>query len=117
MLYKRSGCPPCFAVGRLAERSSRRHGVALIEVEVEGDPDLVERYGDRVPVLELPGGGSISGRAEAAEVDEAFRRAASFLKGLEPSAPAPGRNWPRRGIEWIRNALGLADSGTRGRNA
>jgi Glutaredoxin-like domain (DUF836) len=117
VLYKRAGCPPCFALGRLAARSSRRHGVGLIEVEVEADPDLVDRYGARVPVLELPGGGSISGKAAAAEVDEAFRRAASFLRGLEPSGPPMGRAWPRRGVDWIRGALGLTSGGRRGRNA
>jgi len=117
VLYKRAGCPPCFALGRLAARASRRHGVGLIEVEVEGDPVLLDRYGGRVPVLELPGGGSVSGRAAAAEVDEAFRRAASFLKGLEPPAPALGRAWRRRGFHWLRGALGLASGGRRGRSA
>ena len=116
VLYKRAGCPPCFALGRLAARSSRRHRVGLIEVEIEADPLLVDRYGARVPVLELPGGGSVSGRAGVAEVDEAFRRAASFLKGLEPSEPAMGRAWPRRGLDWIRGALGLAGE-RRGRSA
>jgi hypothetical protein len=115
VLYKRAGCAPCFALGRLAARSSRRHGVGLIEVEVEADPGLVDRYGGRVPVLELPGGDSVSGRAAAAEVDEAFRRAASFLKGLEQPAPGTGRAWRRRGFDWIRGTLGLASGGRRRR--
>jgi glutaredoxin len=117
VLYTRAGCPPCFALGRLAARSSRRHGVSVTEVEIDTDPDLAERYGGRVPVLELPGGGSISGRAGAAEVDEAFRRAAAFLKGLEPTPSAMRQVLSRRGVVWIRRALGLERGGRGGRTA
>jgi hypothetical protein len=116
VLYTRAGCPPCFALARLAERSSLRHRVGLIEVEVDADPVLRARYGDRIPVLELPGGGSISGRARAREVDEAFARAGSFLRGLEAQSPA-ARPRSRRGMAWLRRALGLDGGGTGGRAA
>ena len=82
VLYTRRACPLCFALARLAARSSRRHGVGLVEVDVDVDPALIVLYGDRVPVLELPGGGSITGRAGAQEVDEAFRRAVEFVSGV-----------------------------------
>ena len=62
VLYTRAGCPLCFALGRLAARSSRRHRVGLVEVDVDADPALLARYGDKVPVLVLPGGRSIGGR-------------------------------------------------------
>jgi glutaredoxin len=117
VLYTRAGCPPCFALGRLAARSSRRHRVSLIEVEVDADPDLVDRYGERVPVLVLPGGRSISGRAAAREVDDAFGRAALFLRGLEAKPSAAGSPVVRRGIEWIRRTLGRDDGGSGGRTA
>ena len=74
VLYARDGCPPCFALRRLAGRSARRHGVRLRVVEVDSDPELVRRFGDQVPVLLLPGGGRVQGRAAARDVEEAFRR-------------------------------------------
>ena len=114
VLYVRASCPLCFALGRLAARSSRKHRVALVEVDVDGDPALAARYGDRVPVLELPGGCSIVGRAGAGEVDEAFGRAASFLRDLEARAPAAGSPGARHGITWLRRALGLREGRTRG---
>jgi len=117
VLYTRAACPLCFALARLAERSSHRHRVGLIEVDVDTDPALRKRYGDTVPILELPGGGSISGRAEAREVDAAFGRAASFLRGLEVPSPAARRPRARRGMAWLRRALGLGGGGTGGREA
>ncbi len=110
VLYTRHACPLCFALGRLAERSSRRHGVGLIEADVDADPALLERYGSRVPVLELPGGTSLSGRAGAQDVDEAFARAADFLRGLEGRLPDDrdgGERSPRSRVAWLRRLLGL----------
>jgi len=110
-LYTRHACPLCFALGRLAERSSRRHSVGLIEADVDANPALQLRYGSRVPVLELPGGASLSGGSGAREVDEAFSRAADFLRGLDecpPGACPEGPSRPR--VAWIRRLLGLRGS-------
>ena len=115
VLYTRAGCPLCFALGRLAARSSRRHRVGLVEVDVDADPALAARYGDKVPVLVLPGGRSIGGRAGAWEVDESFGRAASFLSDLEAIAPAAGRSAARRLITWLRRELGMGEGRTGGR--
>jgi glutaredoxin len=97
VLYARVGCPPCFALKRLAARSARRHGVRLRVITVDSDTDLVARYGDQVPVLLLPDGGRVQGGAGAREVEEAFHRTA-----------------PRRGPSWVRSVLGLAPRGRTG---
>jgi len=113
VLYTRHACPLCFTLGRLAERSSRRHRVGLIEADVDADPALQLRYGSRVPVLELPGGASLSGGSGAREVDDAFSRAADFLRGLDerPPGACPGKEGPsRRRVAWIRRLLGLGGS-------
>jgi glutaredoxin len=109
VLYTRRACPLCFTLQRLAERSSRRHGVSLVEADVDADPGLVERYGSRVPVLELPGGTSIAGRASAREVEDAFRRAAAFLRDLGTGGPGAGamEPSPRSRMAWLRRVLGL----------
>ena len=91
VLYARTGCPPCFALKRLAGRSARRHGVRLRVIAVDSDPELVARFGDQVPVLLLPDGGRLQGGAGAREVDEAFHRAN-----------------PRRPPSWVRGLFALA---------
>ena len=91
VLYARGGCPPCFALKRLAGRSARRHGVRLRVVEIDSFPELVRRFGEDVPVLLLPGGGRVQGRAAARDVEEAFRRV----------------DVRRRG-SWMRRLLGRA---------
>ena len=98
VLYARVGCPPCFALKRLAERSARRHGVRLRVIAIDSFPDLVARFGDQVPVLLLPDGGRVQGGARAIEEDEAFRRAA-----------------PRRTPSWVRGVLHRAARVVRGR--
>jgi glutaredoxin-like protein DUF836 len=111
VLYTRRACPLCYEIGRLAGRSSRRYRVALAETDVDNEPALLERYGTRVPVLVLPGGGSLAGRATAWEVDEAFRRAARFLRDLEDGArtgaASPGLRSSSARFQWLRRLLGL----------
>ena len=89
--------------------------MGLVEVDVDANPDVAARYGERIPVLELPGGCSIVGRAGAREVDDAFGRAASFLRSLEARAPAAGPPGAKPGVRWLRRALGLGEGRTGGR--
>ena len=91
VLYARAGCPPCFALKRLAGRSARRYDVPLHVIAIDSEPELIALFGDQVPVLLLPGGGRVQGGAGAREVDEAFRRAT-----------------PRRPLSWVRGLLDLA---------
>ncbi len=80
VLYSRADCPLCFALHRSAQRAARRHGVALRVVDIDSDPALQARYRNDVPVLELPGGGEIRGRATAQEVEAAFAQAAAVAR-------------------------------------
>ncbi|MFQ5876882.1 MAG: glutaredoxin family protein [Acidobacteriota bacterium] len=73
VLYSRPSCPLCFAMRRAAERASRRHGIALQVVDISGDPGLMARYGQEIPVLILPDGRTLRGRAEGRDVEAAFR--------------------------------------------
>ena len=95
VLYSRSECPLCFALKRAASRAARRHGVPLSIVDIETDAGLTGMYATRVPVLVLPGGGTLQGRVPAADVDAAFRAAAQ----QEGRARRPG---------WLRRMLGRA---------
>ncbi len=75
VLYSRPDCPLCFALRRIAARAARRAGIPLRVKDISSDPDLMARYGSEVPVLELPGGGTLGARATDAEVNAAFRQA------------------------------------------
>ena len=91
MLYSRPRCSLCFVLERAAARAARRHGVSLRVIDIETDPALRARYDLAVPVLVLPGGEEIRGRAAGSEVEEAFRRARRSI-----AAAAPARE-PRTG--------------------
>ncbi len=83
ILYTRHGCGPCFAMQRAAAHAARRAGISLRVVDVDADREAADRYGTEVPVLLLPGGGVLRGRATSAEIAAAFRDAA-------PGAPRAG---------------------------
>jgi VanZ family protein/glutaredoxin len=107
VLYSRSGCAPCFEMKRAAGRAGRRLGIPMVVVDVDSDPDLRQRHGDEVPVLELPGGRLIRGRATSDEIESALRDAVLAAR----SGPEdPGGSGPRRQvartIDRIRRLLG-----------
>jgi len=47
----RPGCPLCDGARPLAEWAAAKEKIALAEVDVEADDDLLGRYGFRIPVL------------------------------------------------------------------
>jgi glutaredoxin len=75
VLYTRAGCHLCYVMHRAARRCARRHGVALRVVDVDASPEFAARYGQDVPVLELPHGQSFRGRAASDALDQAFLEA------------------------------------------
>jgi hypothetical protein len=92
---------------RAAGRAARRRNVALVVVDVDSDPDLRRRYGDQVPVLELPGGRFLRGRVTSDEIERALVEASLDPR---PIPEAPGGSGPRRHvtrtIDRIRRLLG-----------
>src|SRR5207245_3787816 len=88
LLYTRADCPLGFALRRSALRAARRRGLRVRVLDIDVDPDLRARYDAEVPVLVLPDGTTIRGRASALEVEIAFTRAADFLR--RPRERTPG---------------------------
>ncbi len=82
ILYSRPGCPLCFSLLRTARRAARRHGVPLRVVDIRSDAELLARYDTEVPVLALPGGGTIQGAATPEDVEAAFEKAARTADGV-----------------------------------
>ncbi|SCX46459.1 Glutaredoxin-like domain [Klenkia marina] len=54
-LLTRAGCHLCVVAGETLVRVAGEHGLAVTEVDVDGDPDLQAEFGDRVPVVLLDG--------------------------------------------------------------
>ena len=50
-LYSRSGCHLCEDMKYEIEALAQSEGLEIREVDVDSDPELVRRYGSRVPVL------------------------------------------------------------------
>ena len=103
-LYTRQGCHLCETAEAVLRRVlADRPEVALDVVDIDADPDLVQRYTVRVPVVTVDG-------TEVAEyeVDEAaLRRALAPRTKTKPvdAAPAqpeqPSRRASRRGLRWL----------------
>jgi hypothetical protein len=56
VLYQRRGCHLCEDLERELRRIGGRWELSLTAVDVDKDPELRARYGDRVPVLETAAG-------------------------------------------------------------
>jgi len=55
VLYTRAGCHLCdLAKGKL-DRARREEDFDLEEIDIDRDPDLVARYGVRIPVVTVDG--------------------------------------------------------------
>ena len=70
-LYSRAGCHLCDDARQVVERVCAELGESYAEVDVDADPDLVDRFGDEVPVTFVDGR-----QHDFWRVDEARLRAA-----------------------------------------
>ena len=57
--YTRVGCPLCDKVLEQLEPLARTYGFAIEIVDIDLDLELLERYNDRVPVIESADGSVI----------------------------------------------------------
>ena len=51
VLYSKPGCHLCDEMKRVVERVRQQTAFALREIDVSVDPELMERYGEEIPVL------------------------------------------------------------------
>jgi len=69
ILYSRKNCPLCDAFEQQIQSLLKGHAFDFCRVDVENSPVLVERFGARVPVLEINGKVVAEGRATAKELE------------------------------------------------
>ena len=74
ILYTRPGCSLCVKMKAEIERAGLERPYTLEEIDIDGDPELVARWGESIPVLEIAGKLAFKGRLSAAELQKKFRR-------------------------------------------
>ncbi len=75
VLYGREGCAPCAHARDALRRLGRDFAFELREQDVDADPALDARYGDRVPVIAVDGREVSAGRIDSAAVRRALAEA------------------------------------------
>lgn len=85
VLYTRAQCTLCDLMKAEIERAARmgtggRWDISV--VDIDSDPDLVERFGRSIPVLEIEGRAAFKGRLTAEDLE---RKVAAALREREPA--------------------------------
>jgi glutaredoxin len=73
VVYTRRGCHLCECAEEALRRAQRRYGFALEEADVDGTADLLERYGEMVPVVTVNGKVRFRGGVNAALLERLLR--------------------------------------------
>lgn len=74
ILYTRPRCHLCDRLEVLVRSHLKALGATLEKRDVDDDPDWEERYGLRIPVVELDGRVILEGKPTAQEAAAAFAR-------------------------------------------
>ena len=72
VLFGREGCSPCAHARDALRRLARDFAFELREQDVDEDPTLAARYGDRVPVIAVAGREVSEGRIDSGAVRRAL---------------------------------------------
>lgn len=83
--YTKPGCSLCDQGYPLVEALAERFGLTLRRVDILTDPALVERHGQRIPVVELDGEELGWGRLSARALERKLKlRAVGGAQGFMP---------------------------------
>ncbi len=74
VLYTRSNCPLCDEMKAEIRHARLGRPFELIEVDIDRDPELTERYGLSIPVLEIAGRAAFKGRLSRKDLERKFER-------------------------------------------
>lgn len=91
-LYTRAQCPLCDQMKAVLARARVRPAFRLLEIDVDGDPELLARHGRAVPVLEIAGRVAFKGRLEPAEFERKYARRVAELAAEGSRARVEGEH-------------------------
>lgn len=90
VLYTKPGCCLCDEMKAQIARAQLSRPIELVEVDIERDAQLLERYGRSIPVLEICGRVAFKGRLDPREFERKFERLAREGAGPARSADERG---------------------------
>ena len=67
-IYSKPGCHLCDEMKAVVRQAIREGAVTLEEIDISGDPELLERYGLEIPVLLIDGKKAAKFRITEAEL-------------------------------------------------
>lgn len=73
-LYSRPGCHLCDEARTVIERVCAETGESYVEVDIDGDDDLLDRFDEEVPVTFVDGRQHDFWRVDETRLKEALRR-------------------------------------------
>jgi len=74
IIYSRPGCHLCEEAKQLIVTAGNNDDYTLEEIDIESDPDLLQRYQFDIPVITINGQEAFRHRLSAAEFREALAR-------------------------------------------
>lgn len=75
LLYKRKDCCLCDEMKRIIDAVARRIPLNVSEIDVDSAPELVQQYGNDVPVLFVNGRKAFKHRVTERELERKLKRA------------------------------------------
>lgn len=80
-LYTRNGCCLCEEMKEVVRQVAGELALEMEEINVDGAPDLKEKYGDEVPVLFIDGRKAFKIRVTEGELKKRLRKEAVASRG------------------------------------
>jgi len=90
-LYSKPGCHLCEVMKAAIEQADLKPAYALSEVAISGEEKLSELYGQRIPVLAIPGRVEFEGRLETAQLERVYAVRAADWERAQKLGRALGR--------------------------
>src|SRR5262245_73407 len=78
IVYVKPGCTLCGPAVESVERARRDVDFSLEKVDISGDPALIAKYGNEVPVVMINGRKAFKGRVQEGQLRRKLRRAAEL---------------------------------------
>ncbi len=70
VVYTRNGCHLC----EVAQQTLTRHGLRPVEIDIDADEELLQRYTDCVPVVVIDGRERFRGRVDEVLLSRLLKR-------------------------------------------
>jgi glutaredoxin len=76
LLYTRKDCGLCEEMKEIVSQCAKRYRLTIEEIDVDGSPELREKYGDEVPVLFVNGRKAFKCRWTSRELEKKLTKGA-----------------------------------------